>query len=48
MNACIKSVDKKEWMAILTGWDHAMMKNDKDESVKNLEVQWTADKDRLG
>ena len=47
MKAFIKSMDEKAWRAILTSWTHPMKDNDKGESVKKPEVEWTVDEDRL-
>ena len=47
MKAFIKSVDEKAWRAILTSWSHLMKDNEKGESVKEAEVEWTVEEDCL-
>ena len=47
MKAFIKSMDKKAWGAILTGWSHLMKNDEKEETVKKLKVEWTVEEDRL-
>ena len=47
MKAFIKSMDEKAWRAILTGWQHPMKTDDKNEVVKKPEIEWTTEEDRL-
>ena len=47
MKAFIKSMDEKAWRAILTGWQHPMKTDDKNEVVKKPEIEWSTEEDRL-